>query len=123
MITEEELAQQFSDLVREFHPRVWDLLRHCYVKVINSNLTRLPTSGVARSFCADVNYIGIYCPQKVFALIATEKDLLREVAKYLGLAEVVCFNAVNILRDPLSMVKEIYPQLWLELIWIVTQEL
>ncbi|HLO84932.1 MAG TPA: hypothetical protein VK203_07955 [Nostocaceae cyanobacterium] len=123
MITEQELAQQFSDIVQEFHPRVWELLRHCYVRVINPNCRRSATLGVVRSLATDFHYIAIYCPPQVFTVIAAEKDLLREVGKYLGLTEVVCFNASNILRDPLSRIKEVYPQLWLELIWIVTQEL
>ncbi|MTJ09832.1 MULTISPECIES: hypothetical protein [unclassified Anabaena] len=114
MITEEKLADNFNTIIEEMHPRVWELLRHCYVKVI--------TPCLMRSCIAPVSYIGIYCPQEIFASIVTEKNLLREVAKYLGLAEVVCLNATKLLRDPLSRVKKDYPHLWLELIWMTTQE-
>ncbi|AFZ58884.1 hypothetical protein Anacy_3486 [Anabaena cylindrica PCC 7122] len=34
MITEEKLADNFNTIIEEMHPRVWELLRHCYVKVI-----------------------------------------------------------------------------------------
>jgi hypothetical protein len=85
------------------------------VKIINPALMRYPAR--------DVRYVVVYCHQKIFASVAVEKDLLREVAQYLGLTEVVCFDASRILRDPQSMIKEYHPQLWLELIWIATQEI
>lgn len=114
MITEEKLAANFNTMLEEMHPRVWELLRHCYVKVINPYLMR--------SSVSPVPYIGIYCPDEIFASLVAEKDLFREVAKYLGLAEVVCLNATKLLRDPLSKLKTTYPHLWLELILITTQE-
>ncbi|WP_071190457.1 hypothetical protein [Trichormus sp. NMC-1] len=113
MITEEKLADNFNTIIEEMHPRVWELLQHCYVKVI--------TSCFMNSCVSPVQYIGIYCPDEIFASIVAEKNLLREVAKYLGLAEVVCLNATKLLRDPLSRLKTDYPQLWLELIWITTE--
>ncbi|MBD2627131.1 hypothetical protein [Trichormus variabilis] len=113
MITEEKLATNFNTIIEEMHPRVWELLSHCYVKVI--------TPCLMRSCVSPVQYIGIYCPDEIFASLVVEKNLLREVAKYLGLAEVVCLNATKLLRDPLSRVKKDYPHLWLELLWITTE--
>ncbi|MEA5550219.1 hypothetical protein VB713_04350 [Anabaena cylindrica UHCC 0172] len=113
MITEEKLVDNFNTIIKEMHPRVWELLRHCYVKVI--------TPSFMRSCVSSVQYIGIYCPHEIFASLVAEKDLLREVAKYLGLPEVVCLNATKLLRDPLSKLKTAYPHLWLELLWITTE--
>ncbi|HLP90502.1 MAG TPA: hypothetical protein VK184_18200 [Nostocaceae cyanobacterium] len=122
MITEEELAQQFNTIIQQCHPRAWKLLRYCYVKIVNPYLMRLGVSP-SLSSAIDVRYVVVYCHQKIFTSVAVEKDLLREVAKYLGLTEVVCFDASRILRDPQSIIKEYHPQLWLELIWIATQEI
>ncbi|BAY66397.1 hypothetical protein NIES22_65360 [Calothrix brevissima NIES-22] len=112
MITSEALAFQFTVIIEEAHPQVWELLRHCYIKVINHDLTgaRFPHPP----------YIGIYCPDKYMAAVVAQKNLLKEVAKFMGLVDVVCFNANNLLRDPLSNLKENYPQLWLDLLWIST---
>jgi hypothetical protein len=114
MITEEKLADNFNTIIEEMHPRVWELLRHCYVKVI--------TPCLMRSCVSPVQYIGIYCPDEILVSLVVEKDLLREIAKYLGLPEVVCLNATKLLRDPLSRLKTTYPNLWLELLWITTKE-
>ncbi|WP_311774825.1 hypothetical protein [Nostoc sp. 2RC] len=120
MITEEDLAQQFSVIIEHTHPRVWELLRQCYVKVINPRpyLTRANIKTCIRYG----KYIGIYCPNRLINAIAAEKNLLTEVAEYMGLVEVVCINANSLLHDPLSNLKEAYPRLWLDLLWIVTQE-
>ncbi|RCJ41059.1 hypothetical protein A6770_36395 [Nostoc minutum NIES-26] len=120
MITEEDLAQQFTVIIKHTHPRVWELLRHCYVKVINSK-SYLTTASI-KTCIRHTRYIGIYCPKRLINALEVEKNLLREVAEYVGLVEVVCLNANNLVRDPLSNIKEAYPQLWLDLLWIVTQE-
>jgi hypothetical protein len=114
MITEEDLAQQFTLIIEQAHPRAWTMLRHCYVKVLNSR-----SKG---AYIAHAKYIRIYCPDRLIAAVVAEKDLLIEVAEYLGLVEVVCLNATNLLHDPKSQLKKTYPQLWLDLMWIVTQK-
>ncbi|MHC5934704.1 hypothetical protein [Nostoc sp.] len=48
--------------------------------------------------------------------------MLREVAEYAGLIEVICLNATHLLRDPISKVKQTDPRLWLELQWLAIQE-
>ncbi|MFN6571619.1 hypothetical protein [Dendronalium sp. ChiSLP03b] len=120
MITEEDLAQQFTVIIKHTHPRVWELLRHCYVKVINSK-SYLTTASI-KTCIRHTRYIGIYCPKRLINALEVEKNLLREVAEYIGLVEVVCLNANNLVRDPLSNIKEAYPQFWLDLLWVVTQE-
>ncbi|MCW5317103.1 hypothetical protein GTQ43_25815 [Nostoc sp. KVJ3] len=117
MITEEDLAQQFNVIIEHTHPRVWKLLRQCYVKVIN------PHPHLTRVNCIrHAKYIGIYCPDRLMSAVVEQKNLIREVAEYLGLVEVVCLNANNLMRDPRSNLKQTYPHLWLDLLWIVTQE-
>ena len=113
MITEEDLAQQFTLIIEQTYPRAWKLLSQCYVKVLNSK-----SKGV---YIPHAKYIRIYCPDRLIAAIVAEKNLLIEVAEYLGLVEVVCVNATNLLHDPKSQIKKVYPQLWLDLQWIVTQ--
>ena len=113
MITEEDLAQQFTLIIEQAHPRAWKLLSQCYVKVLNSK-----SKG---AYIPHAKYIRIYCPDRLIAAIVAEKNLLIEVAEYLGLVEVVCVNATNLLNDPKSQIKKVYPQLWLDLQWIVTQ--
>ncbi|HYX12860.1 MAG TPA: hypothetical protein VE944_00530 [Nostoc sp.] len=113
MITEEDLAQQFTLIIEQAHPRAWKLLSQCYIKVLNSK-----SKG---AYIPHAKYIRIYCPDRLIAGIVAEKNLLIQVAEYLGLVEVVCVNATNLLNDPKSQIKKVYPQLWLDLQWIVTQ--
>jgi hypothetical protein len=117
MITEEDLAQQFNVIIEHTHPRVWQLLSQCYVKAID------PHPHLIRANCIrHAKYIAIYCPKRLMSAVVEQKNLIREVAEYLGLVEVVCLNANNLMYDPLSNLKETYPQLWLDLLWIITQE-
>ncbi|MEH2268652.1 MAG: hypothetical protein V7K68_09510 [Nostoc sp.] len=120
MITEEDLAQQFNVIIQHAHPRIWESLRQCYVKVINPKpyLTRANI----KTCIPYTRYIGIYCPDRLVGAVVEQKNLLKEVAEYVGLVEVVCLNANNLMRDPLSNIKQTYPHLWLDLLWIVTQE-
>ncbi|WP_375499970.1 hypothetical protein [uncultured Nostoc sp.] len=113
MITEEDLAQQFTFIIEQAHPKAWKLLQYCYIKVLNSK-----SKG---AYIPHAKYIRIYCPDRLIAAIVAEKNLLIEVAEYLGLVKVVCVNATNLLHDPKSQIKNVYPQLWLDLQWIVTQ--
>ncbi|MBD2531640.1 hypothetical protein H6G97_19405 [Nostoc flagelliforme FACHB-838] len=114
MITEEDLAQQFTLIIEQAHPKAWKLLRHCYVKVLNSK-----SKG---AYIPHAKYVKIYCPDRLIAAVIEEKNLLIEVAEYMGLVKVVCVNATNLLNDPKSPIKKVYPQLWLDLMWIVTQK-
>lgn len=120
MITEEDLAQQFTIIIEHVHPEVWESLRQCYVKVINPKSYLIRAN--VKTCISHVTYIGIYCPDRLISAVEAQKNLLREVAEYVGLFEVVCLNANNLVRDPLSNIKEAYPHLWLDLLLIVTQE-
>ncbi|BAY92392.1 hypothetical protein IQ278_29960 [Tolypothrix sp. LEGE 11397] len=113
MITEEALASQFTAIVEQNHPQVWELLRHCYIRVINPYVTR------AR--IPHPPYIGIYCPDQIITAVAAEKHILKDVARLIGLVDVVCLNATHLMSDPLSKLKENHPQLWLDLLWISTK--
>ncbi|MBW4569453.1 MAG: hypothetical protein KME31_15940 [Tolypothrix carrinoi HA7290-LM1] len=114
MITEEDLVQQFTIVLNHSFPQLGECLRHCYIKVIQSSL---------RKHCdRSLPYIGIYCPDSMIAILKEQKDVLKDVAQHLGLAEVVCINASRLLRDPQSKLKDAHPRLWLELHWMLTQE-
>jgi hypothetical protein len=114
MITEEDLAQQFTFIIEQAHPTAWKILRHCYVKVL--------TSRSKGAYIANTKYIRIYCPDRLIVDVVAEKNLLIEVAEYLGLVEVACLNATNLLHDPKLQLKNAHPKLWLDLMWIVTQD-
>ena len=109
MITEENLAKEFTTVVEHFYPKAGELLRHCYVKAIKSYWGRPPKP---------LQYIGIYCSEEMLASVAAQKDVLRKVAEHMGLVDVVCVNATPLLRDPLSKLKQTDPRFWLELHWI-----
>ena len=113
MISEEHLAKEFATVVDRYYPTAGYLLHRCYVKVINSSWGR-----PARN----MQYVGIYCPEEIVACVQAQKDVLREVAEHMGLVEVVCLNATRLLRDPMSKLKKIDPQFWLELHWIATYD-
>lgn len=114
MITESDLVQQFTIIVNHSFPQLGECLRYCYIKVIQSSL---------RKHCVrSLPYIGIYCPDSMIAVLKEQKDVLKDVAQHLGLAEVVCINASRLLRDPQSKLKDAHPRLWLELHWMLTQE-
>ncbi|MFN6474594.1 MAG: hypothetical protein RMY36_033605 [Nostoc sp. SerVER01] len=94
MITEEDLAQQINVIIEHTHPRVWKLLSQCYVKAIapHPQLTRVNCIRHAK-------YIAIYCPDRLISAVVGQKNLIREVAEYLGLVEVVCLNANNLMHE------------------------
>ncbi|AFY51255.1 hypothetical protein Nos7524_5544 [Nostoc sp. PCC 7524] len=96
MITEEDLAQQFNVIIEHTHPRVWEVIRHCYVKVITPQLKKgsLPNA----------RYVGIYCPEQLMAAAIAEKNLLKEVAEYLGLVEVVCLRDFQLKKYTIAVV-------------------
>ncbi len=113
MITEEDLAKEFTTVVDLFYPQAGELLHYCYVKVINSYWGRPPRR---------LQYVGIYCPREILTSLAAHKDVLREIAQNMGLAEVVCLNATRLVRDPMSNLKQANSRFWLELLWIATQQ-
>ncbi|PPS44878.1 hypothetical protein [Chroococcidiopsis sp. TS-821] len=113
MISDEYLAREFTTVVSRVYPKTGELLRHCYVKVINSYWGKPPRR---------LQYVGIYCSERMIKAVQTQKDVLTEVAKDMGLVEVVCLNATRLLRDPMSKLKRTAPRFWLELYWVATQD-
>lgn len=114
MITEQEMIEEYIRVINRAFPKVGELLSHCYVTVIQSFWGRPRVNPLP--------YIAIYCPESKITFVKEQIDVLREVAKHVGLNEAVCLNATNLLRDPKSKFKDEYPRLWLELHWMLTQE-
>ena len=109
MTINEYLSGEFITIVERSYPRTAKLLQHCHVRVINTNWGRPPKR---------LQYVGVYCPDRLIDSVQAEIDLLREVAKYMGLAEVVCLNATRLIRDPMSSIKHTDSRFWLELCWV-----
>ncbi|GAX45169.1 hypothetical protein NIES4075_61900 [Tolypothrix sp. NIES-4075] len=122
MITESDLVQQFTIVVNHYEAQLGERLRHCYIKVIQSSWKKHCVSLQRGEAHRSLPYIGIYCPDSMIAVLKEQKDVLKDVAQHLGLAEVVCINASRLLRDPQSKLKDAHPRLWLELHWMLTQE-
>ena len=113
MITEEELAKEFRDLVNRYYPKTGQILQRCCVKVITTHWGRP---------LRRVQYVGIYCPEEVIDLVSIELDALRDIAENMGLEQVICRNANRLLRDPLSKIKQTEPRFWLELHWTISRD-
>lgn len=106
MIKEDILAKEFTRLVDLYYPKIGKLLDGCYVKVITSYWGR-PRKRL--------QYIGIYCCEEILPYIETKKNILREIAENMGLAQVVFLNSSRLLRDPMSKLKYADPRLWFDL--------
>ncbi|MDP5338432.1 MAG: hypothetical protein NWQ28_07620 [Nodularia sp. (in: cyanobacteria)] len=111
MIAEHILAKEFTRVVTHYYPTLGELLDGCHVKVITCFWGR-----PARR----LQYIGIYCSEKMLPYVQAQKDVLRELADNMGLIQVVCMNGSRLLRDPMSKLKHTNPRLWLELQWVTT---
>ncbi|GAA6615158.1 hypothetical protein [Scytonema sp. NUACC26] len=110
---EQELIGEFITIVNQSFPEVRTLLKYCSVQLVRSFW--------GQSHTHFLPYIAIYCPNNVFLAVKAQISVLRQVAKYMGLAEVVCLNATRLLQDPKSRLKHDNPQLWLELQWITSE--
>ncbi|MBO3460345.1 hypothetical protein G7B40_018315 [Aetokthonos hydrillicola Thurmond2011] len=106
MISEDILAKEFIRVVNHYYPKLGELLDGCYVKVITCYWGRPPKR---------LQYIGIYCSDRIKPYVQAQKHVLREVAENMGLAQVVFLNATRLLRDPMSKIKQGDPRLWLDL--------
>lgn len=111
---EQELVKEFKTVIAHSFPQVEELLKHCHVKLIESYWGRPRVHFLP--------YFTIYCPDNLIADVKAKISILREVAEYAGLVEVVCLNATHLLRDLMSKVKQTDPRLWLELQWLATQK-
>jgi hypothetical protein len=113
MISQEKLAQEFTQVVERVYPRTGRLLQRCYVKVVEFYLRRL-----RKRFY----YITIYCPESLCATLQVHRHVLKEIAENMGLIDVVFVNATRLLHDPMSKIKEEDPRFWLELHWLSSQK-
>lgn len=109
MLTKEVLVQKFITLVEERYPKLSELLQYCHVELVNSYWGFSPKL---------IQHFVIYYPNLLFASFNSYKDILREIARELGISDVVCMNATHIIRDPASTLKQKNPVLWLELCWV-----
>ena len=110
---EQELTREFTTVISHSFPQVRELVDECYVKLIQSFWGRPRVHFLP--------YIAIYCPDSMITAVKAQISVLREVAEYVGLVEVVCLNATHLLRDPMSKLKQADPRLWLDLQLLATQ--
>ncbi len=111
MIREDILAKEFVRVVKNYYPKLGELLDGCHVKVITNYWGRPPKR---------LQYIGIYCSEQMMPHVQVHKEVLRELADNMGLVQVVFLNASRLLRDPMSKIKQSDPRLWLDLHWVAT---
>ncbi len=108
----EKLVQEYRNLVNHNYPYIYSLLNDCYLKIIDGCL-----NGISPPYY----YLGIYYAGRNNKEIILYQNELRELAKNLGMVDVVFINAKRIIRDPLCSLKTQNPRLWLELYWISSQ--
>ncbi|HHP7229441.1 MAG TPA: hypothetical protein ACFCUY_01110 [Xenococcaceae cyanobacterium] len=112
MISREQLAQEYINIIDSYYPVAGQLLQHCVVKILSLNADRLPKNSY---------YIGIYYPDRIGSSLLEQQDIFRDAAENMGLVEVVFLNANLIVKDPLSKIKQQDFRFWLELSWIVSK--
>lgn len=112
MISKENIAQEFIEVIERVYPKTGELLQRCYIKAIDFYPKRLK-----RHFY----YIAVYCPEYLIPELQGEKDCLKDIAENMGLIEVSLINATRLVRDPMSKLRQVDPRFWLELQWIATQ--
>ncbi len=112
MLTEEILVQKFTTVLKSRCLELGRLLQYCHVELVNSYWGKPPTLS---------QHFVIYSPNLLFASVNAYKDILRGVAKDLGISEAVGMNATRIIRDPASTLKQKDFVLWLELQWVAAQ--
>ena len=112
MIRREDLAQEYINIVNNYYPVAGRLLRHCFVKILNFSADRTNIYSY---------YLGIYYPDQIGDRLLEQKDVLKDTAENMGLAEVVFLNANHLVRDPYSKIKQKDFRFWLELCWIANE--
>ena len=109
MVIREQLIQNYRRLIDDSYPYINSLLNNCYLKIID---------GCLSSVSPPYYYLGIYYAGREGKEIILYKNELKKIAKTFGMVDVVFINAQIIVRDPLSILKQENPRLWLELYWI-----
>lgn len=113
MLSREALAKEFIEVIEKYYPKAGEILKHCYVKILECHLEKLGKR---------LYYIGVYHPETIVKRLETQQDAFKEVAENMGLVQVVYINANRLIRDPISSLKNDNPRLWLELYWVVTHK-
>ena len=72
MISRESLAKEFLSVVDKYHPKAGEMLKHCYVKILECYIERLGKR---------LYYIGVYYPEGMIKQLQTKKELLKEIAE------------------------------------------
>ncbi len=109
MISREQLAQEYINIINNYYPVAGKLLSHCLVKIIKLNADR------RNKYCY---YLGIYYPERIGEYLLQQQDVFRDAAENMGLVEVVFLNANHLVKDPLSKIKQQDFRFWLNLCWI-----
>ena len=112
MISEEQIIQEFIRVVSRLYPLTGQLLYYCYVKVVGFYVPRL-----RKRF----SYLTIYCPNELLSALRSQEEPLKEIAETMELIDVVFIKADNLLRDPMSKLKQENPRFWLELHWVISR--
>ena len=112
MISREQLAREYIQIVNNYYPIAGRLLRHCLVKILKLNTPRTKQNSY---------YLGIYYPHRIGERLLEQQDVFRDAAENMGLVEVVFLNANNLVRDPYSKIKQQDFRFWLELCWIANE--
>ena len=109
MISREQLAQEYINIINNYYPIAGKLLSNCLVKIISLNADN------RNKYCY---YLGIYYPERIGKYLLQQQDVFRDAAENMGLIEVVFLNANYLVKDPLSKIKRQDFRFWLDLCWI-----
>lgn len=113
MVSKEYLTQEYTNLVKIYHPQTRHLLERCHIKIIDGYITRL-----RKSFY----YVGIYYPENLVNYFIKYQEAFKEIADNMGLVDVVFINANRLIKDPILKIKHEDPRLWLEIYWVATHK-
>ena len=113
MLSREQLAQEYINIINQYYPIAGKLLRHCLVKIIKLNST------YNRTYYYN---LGIYYPDRIGQRLLEQQGVFRDAAENMGLREVIFFNANSLINNPNSMIKQQDFRFWLDLCWIAQSE-
>ena len=113
MISREQLAQEYINIVEQNYPIAGKLLCHCLVKILKLNSAQNHTY---------YYYLGVYYPDRIGKPLLEKQDVFRDAAENMGLVEVVFLNANYLVRNFHSMIKQQDFRFWLDLCWIAQEE-
>ena len=109
MISREELAREYINIINNYYPLAGRLLRNCLVRIFKLTVDRTQQH---------IYYLGIYYPERIGDRLLQQQDVFRDAAENMGLAEVVFLNTNHLIKDPLSKIKQQDFRFWLELCWL-----